>query len=181
LSWDIVLPRKAHEAQSAPGPLVRTALSYHKNMVDFSHFEKQIGIPFKDRRLLVKAFTHRSYINENKTVDEHNERLEFLGDAVLELAVTDYLFRNFPDQNEGDMTSYRSALVNYQTLGGIAANLGMNKFLLLSYGESKDTGRRGRLFWRILLRRLWGPFIWIRVLKGRQNLLPNMFIRLYLL
>lgn len=110
-------------------------------MKDFSRCEAAIGVTFTDRRFLVTAFTHRSYLNENRSAGEHNERLEFLGDAVLELAVTDYLYRNYPKQNEGEMTSYRAALVNYQTLGKIAADLGMNEFLLLSYGESKDTGR----------------------------------------
>lgn len=110
-------------------------------MVDFSQFEKRVGVTFKDRRFLVTAFTHRSYLNENKNFGEHNERLEFLGDAVLELAVTDYFFRNYPKLNEGEMTSYRAGLVNYQTLGKLAMDIGMNEFMLLSYGESKDTGR----------------------------------------
>ncbi len=110
-------------------------------MADFSRFEARIGVTFKDRRLLVAAFTHRSYLNENPAAGEHNERLEFLGDAVLELAVTNYLYRNYPKQNEGEMTSYRAALVNYQTLAKLAADIGMNEYMLLSYGESKDTGR----------------------------------------
>lgn len=110
-------------------------------MADFSEFEKRVGLIFKDRRLLVAAFTHRSYLNENPAAGEHNERLEFLGDAVLELAVTNYLYRNYPKQNEGEMTSYRAALVNYQTLSKVAADIGMNEYMLLSYGESKDTGR----------------------------------------
>ena len=72
---------------------------------------------------------------------EHNERLEFLGDAVLELIVTEYLFEKYPDKPEGDLTSYRSALVNAVTLAGVAEGLGMNDCLLLSRGEAKDTGR----------------------------------------
>ena len=110
--------------------------------MDFSVFEKRIGIPFRDKNLLRTAFTHRSYLNENrKSGMEHNERLEFLGDAVLELIVTEYLFAKYPDRNEGDLTSYRSALVNAVTLAGVAEKLGMNDFLLLSRGENKDTGR----------------------------------------
>ena len=105
-------------------------------------FEKRVGIKFKDQSVLKTAFTHRSFLNENRRAKtEHNERLEFLGDAVLELIVTDYLFKNYPEKNEGEMTSYRSALVNAVTLSQVASDLGMNDFLLLSRGEAKDTGR----------------------------------------
>jgi ribonuclease III len=110
-------------------------------MPDYALFEERIGVVFNERRLLMQAFTHRSYLNENKTFGEHNERLEFLGDAVLELIVTEFLYREYKSANEGQMTSYRSALVNYVTLAQVASELGMNEFLLLSYGESKDTGR----------------------------------------
>lgn len=109
---------------------------------DFSDFEKKVGITFKDKELLITAFTHRSYLNENRRGKmEHNERLEFLGDAVLELIVTEYLFEKYPDKPEGDLTSYRSALVNANTLSRVAEGLGMNDYLLLSRGEAKDTGR----------------------------------------
>jgi ribonuclease-3 len=92
--------------------------------------------------LLVKAFTHRSFLNENRNIDmEHNERLEFLGDAVLELAVTSFLFEKYPNRNEGELTSFRAALVNTNTLSDTSKKLGFNDFLLLSRGEAKDTGR----------------------------------------
>ena len=107
----------------------------------FLAFEKKAGISFTDRSLLQTAFTHRSYLNESKSTGEHNERLEFLGDAVLELVVTDHLYRDFPDSHEGDLTAYRAALVNAVTLGGVAEKVGMNDCLLLSRGESKDTGK----------------------------------------
>ena len=111
-------------------------------MVDFSVFEEKIGVVFKSKDLLKQAFTHRSYINEHQGLPlGHNERLEFLGDAVLELAVTEYLYKKYPDKPEGDLTSYRSALVNTSTLSTVATGLGMNDFLLLSRGEAKDTGR----------------------------------------
>lgn len=111
-------------------------------MPDFGQFEKNIGITFKDKGLLRQAFVHRSYINENKDAGfGHNERLEFLGDAVLELVITDYLYKKYPDKTEGDMTSYRSALVNATTCAAVATKLGMNDFLMLSRGEAKDTGR----------------------------------------
>src|SRR6185369_7597626 len=91
--------------------------------------------------LYLSAFTHRSYLNENRGFHlPHNERLEFLGDAVLELAATEYLYRNYPHP-EGELTNFRSALVNYKMLSDIAKRLGFEQFLLMSRGEAKDTGR----------------------------------------
>lgn len=110
--------------------------------MDFSKFEEKIGVKFKDEKLLRQAFTHRSYINENRDSGlEHNERLEFLGDAVLELVITDYLYNRMMESAEGEMTAIRSALVNADTCARLASELGANDFLLLSRGESKDTGR----------------------------------------
>ncbi len=110
--------------------------------MDFSQFEKAISIHFNDKALLKKAFTHRSYINENKgTALDHNERLEFLGDAVLELISTTYLYKKYPENDEGTLTAYRSALVNAVNLAAVAAKIGMDDFLLLSHGESKDKGK----------------------------------------
>lgn len=109
---------------------------------DFGGFEKLIDIDFKNKELLIQAFTHRSFINENRGIKNgHNERLEFLGDAVLELVVTHYLYQTYPEKNEGDLTSIRSALVNAQTCADIARELNVNDYLLLSKGESKDIGR----------------------------------------
>lgn len=111
-------------------------------MSNFNQFEKKIGHSFKDSALLVQAFTHRSYLNENRHVaKEHNERLEFLGDAVLELAVTEFLYEKYPQKPEGELTAYRAALVNTQSISDAAVKLGMNDHMLLSRGESKDTGR----------------------------------------
>lgn len=111
-------------------------------MKDFKEFEKIIDIEFKDKELLKQAFVHRSYINENRNSGlKHNERLEFLGDAVLELVITDFLYKKYQNQDEGVLTSYRSALVNATTCSDIATSLSVNDFLLLSKGESKDTGR----------------------------------------
>jgi len=110
--------------------------------MDFSKFEEKAGITFKDKNLLKQAFTHRSYINENRSSNlEHNERLEFLGDAVLELVITDFLYKKFKDSAEGELTALRSALVNADTCSIVAQKLGANDFLLLSKGESKDNGR----------------------------------------
>jgi len=109
---------------------------------DFSPLEARISVRFRDRALLEQAFMHRSYLNENPNITlGHNERLEFLGDAVLELVVTDYLYRSYPKEDEGTLTAYRSALVNTVTIGTVAQELGMNEHLLLSRGEAKDEGR----------------------------------------
>jgi ribonuclease-3 len=101
----------------------------------------RLGLSFNDLGLLTEALTHRSYLNEHRGAGSHNERLEFLGDAVLELAVTRFLFERFPEKPEGDLTAYRAALVNTYSLAETAKALGMSDMLLLSKGESKDTGR----------------------------------------
>jgi len=110
-----------------------------------NHFEKiqqTIGIQFTNLDLLKEALTHRSYLNENpKWGVPHNERLEFLGDAVLELVVTEYLFHTYPQSPEGELTSIRAALVNYQILARIADSIKMHSSILLSRGEAKDTAR----------------------------------------
>lgn len=109
---------------------------------DFDQFENIIGVEFKSKDLLQQALTHRSFLNEHKALKgKHNERLEFLGDAVLELVITDYLYREYPDKTEGDLTSIRSALVNATTCAEVAKKLNVNDFILLSKGEAKDTGR----------------------------------------
>jgi len=111
-------------------------------MPDFTQFATQNGFTFTNLSLLAEAFTHRSYLNEHREyVGNHNERLEFLGDAVLELATTDFLFKKFPDKPEGDLTNYRAALVNTNSLAVCAQQIGVNDYLLLSKGEARDTGR----------------------------------------
>jgi len=111
-------------------------------MNDFSILEKQINFKFKNKGLLVQAFCHRSYLNENPKENlENNERLEFLGDAVLELIITEYLFVKYPEKPEGELTNWRAALVNAKMLSVIAKELGFNDFLLLSKGETKETGK----------------------------------------
>jgi ribonuclease-3 len=109
--------------------------------MDLSQLETKIKVKFNDKNLLQSALTHRSYLNENrKWPQPHNERLEFLGDAVLELITTEYLYRNFPNP-EGELTNLRSALVNYKMLSEIAQGLELEQYILLSKGEAKDTGR----------------------------------------
>jgi ribonuclease-3 len=104
--------------------------------------EERIGYTFKDRKLLQQAVTHRSYLNENPSWPVgHNERLEFLGDAVLELVVTEYLYQHYPDRPEGEMTNWRAALVNANMLSAITGEFDLNEHMLLSKGEARDTGR----------------------------------------
>ncbi|MFH1769505.1 MAG: ribonuclease III [Parcubacteria group bacterium] len=103
--------------------------------------QQSIGLQFNDKDLLLKALTHRSYLNENTSWHlDHNERLEFLGDAVLELVVTEYLYGNYPNP-EGELTNWRAALVNSVMLANIAKKFNLNDYLLLSKGEAKDEGR----------------------------------------
>jgi ribonuclease III len=108
----------------------------------YEKFAATIGVTFNDIALLREAFTHRSYLNEHRATNmRHNERLEFLGDAVLELVITEYLYATYPIEPEGVLTAYRSALVNTNSIADAATEWNMNEFLLLSRGEAKDVGR----------------------------------------
>ncbi len=110
--------------------------------IDVPKLEKLLGYTFTDPIHLLTALTHRSYLNENRdATQEHNERLEFLGDAVLELVVTDFLFRKYPEKPEGELTAVRAAMVNTISLADASTKMGINDYLLMSKGESKDTGR----------------------------------------
>lgn len=107
-----------------------------------AELESRIGISFLNKDNLLQALTHRSYLNENTEWHlDHNERLEFLGDAVLELVVTENLYENYPDKPEGDMTNWRAALVNAVMLADISKKFDLNEYVLLSRGEAKDVGR----------------------------------------
>jgi len=117
-----------------------------KNMINFSELEKIINIKFKKPELLQEALTHRSFLNERpKEKACHNERLEFLGDAVLELSVTEFLFSKFEEKPEGELTALRSALVNSGMLFKAATELSLGNHIRLSKGEAKDSGK-GRQF-----------------------------------
>jgi ribonuclease III len=104
--------------------------------------EKKVGVEFENRNLLVQAFCHRSYLNENPDFNlGHNERLEFLGDAVLELVVTNFLYLQYPEKSEGELTSWRAALVNTKEIADTAEKLNFQNYLLLSKGEKRENGR----------------------------------------
>ena len=116
-------------------------------MKDFSKLEKKINIKFKKLDMLKQAVVHRSYLNEHSDFElAHNERLEFLGDAVLEIIVTEYLFKNFPDTPEGDLTNWRASLVNSKMLSIIAKEIGLETYLYLSRGEAKDKNSKARQY-----------------------------------
>ena len=107
--------------------------------------DNQISIPIKNKNLLLKAITHRSWLNENdQEATESNERLEFLGDAVLELIVSEYLFDKFPDHMEGHLTALRASLVKTETLAKVAKSLNLGKLILLSHGEEVSGGRENQ-------------------------------------
>ncbi len=110
-------------------------------MDSLKELEKKIGIKFSNKDLLQEALTHRSFLNEMKGGVRHNERLEFLGDAVLELSVTRFLFSKFDKKNEGDLTSLRAALVNSKMLFEVGDKLKIYDFLRLSKGEARDSGK----------------------------------------
>ena len=111
-------------------------------MKDFSVLEKELDLSFKNKDLLIQAFCHRSYINENPDFYlGHNERLEFLGDAVLELIATMYLYVKYPEKTEGELTGWRASLVNSIILSDAAKELHFEDFLLLSSGEEKEKGK----------------------------------------
>lgn len=113
-------------------------------MKDWSQLEKILGVKFKNLSLLMQSLVHRSYLNENPSFHlPQNERLEFLGDAVLELVVTEYLYNHYPNP-EGELTNWRAALVNARMMAEIAQGLDLEDYLFLSRGESKDAGSKAR-------------------------------------
>lgn len=111
-------------------------------MTELSKLETDLTLTFKNKDLLQQAFVHRSYLNENRDFHlQHNERLEFLGDAVLELIVTEHLYKEYPDNPEGDLTAWRAALVNTKMLSQIGRELEFSNYLMLSHGEAKEEGK----------------------------------------
>ena len=111
---------------------------------DFSELEARLGITFENQDLLTQAFVHRSFLNENRDFPlGHNERLEFLGDAVLELVVTEYLYNNF-ENPEGELTNWRASLVNSTMLATVSTELEVEPYLYLSKGEEKDKNSKAR-------------------------------------
>ncbi|MBI2052518.1 MAG: ribonuclease III [Candidatus Sungbacteria bacterium] len=147
--------------------------------------EDKLGVVFKDKNLLRQALIHRSWLNENPDSGfENNERLEFLGDAVLELAVTEYLYKKYPNP-EGELTNWRAALVNYVNLSEVAVRLDFNEHLMLSRGEAKDTGRARQVILANAMEAIIGSiyldqgfeaadgFVKRNILSGLENIIKN--------
>ncbi len=144
--------------------------------MDLEALEKKIEIKFNDRNLLQSALTHRSYLNENRKWPlSHNERLEFLGDAVLELITTEYLYRNYPNP-EGELTNLRSALVNYKMLSTIASELDLDSYILLSKGEAKDIGRARQVILANTIEALIGAIYLDQGFEVSRNFINNCII-----
>ncbi len=152
----------------------------------YAELEKTIGIEFSNKSMLDLAFVHKSYINEHKTRKiEYNERIEFLGDAVLELVVTDFLYKTFPEQQEGVLTNWRSALVQGKHLAEIALELNLGVYLYLSRGEEHSGGRKKNYILANTLEALIGAiyldkgyeiahhFIHTFILKRLENILAK--------
>ncbi|MBD3247884.1 ribonuclease III [Candidatus Falkowbacteria bacterium] len=116
-------------------------------MAELKKLEEKIGIDFKNPNLLKQSMVHRSYLNEHHDFSlGHNERLEFLGDAVLEIVVTEHLFENYPDEPEGELTNWRASLVNAKMLSKVANELKVEEHLFLSRGEAKDKDSKARQY-----------------------------------
>ena len=112
-------------------------------MIDWTALQRQLGISFNDLSLLQQAFVHRSYLNENPDFKlGSNERLEFLGDALLSLVIADFLYKEFVDLSEGELTKLRSDLVRQDSLARLASSLGLGEYLYLGQGEEKGGGRK---------------------------------------
>jgi len=145
-------------------------------MKNLSKLEQKLGVTFKNKDFLHQALIHRSYLNEHpKFRLDHNERLEFLGDAVLELVVTDNLFHKYPNP-EGELTNWRAALVNAKMLAKIAKGLGINDFLLLSRGEAKDIGRARQYLLANALEAIIGAIYLDQGLKVTASFVKNYIL-----
>ncbi len=143
---------------------------------------EKIGVKFNNLDLLQQAVTHRSYLNEHRDYKlDHNERLEFLGDAVLELVVTEYLYENYPNP-EGELTNWRAALVNGEMLASISKELGVEEFLLMSKGETKDTGKARQYLLANAFEAITGSIYMDQKEKGykvaKEFILKNVIVKL---
>lgn len=154
-------------------------------MADLNKLQKKIGIEFDNKSLLKQSLVHRSYLNEHQDFPlGHNERLEFLGDAVLEIIVTEHLFKNYPDESEGELTNWRASLVNARMLSDIADEIGIEESLFLSKGRLKTKiPRLDNSFWLTRLKLSSEPYILIKesslpVSSLRGSLCPSWSILL---
>lgn len=137
--------------------------------LNLEELEKNLGVSFEDQNLLRLAMVHRSYINERSSAHQSNERLEFLGDAVLSLIVAEYLFKNYPERSEGELTDLRSALVRRETLNKWATQRNMGQYLLLGKGEAKTGGRTRSLTLASAFEAVLGAIFLERGLDGAKE------------
>lgn len=145
-------------------------------MSDLKNFQNKIGLHFSDESLLERAFIHRSYLNEHPGAGlEHNERLEFLGDAVLELVVTEYLYKNY-DNPEGELTNWRSALVKTESLSDVAEKLEIGPFLKLSRGEMKGNDRSRALISANCIEAIIGAIYMDKGYEGAKGFIDEQII-----
>lgn len=146
-------------------------------MKDYQDFFTRIGFKIDSLKLLQEAFTHRSAVNEKARYTVHNERLEFLGDAVLELVTTDYLFRHLPDKAEGDLTNIRSALVRGDHLAQVARYLEVGKYLILSKGEERSGGAQKDYLLANLVEALIGAIYLDKGIEVAREFIDRFIIR----
>ncbi len=140
--------------------------------------EKKIRLKFRDINLASVAFVHKSYLNEHKFEDlGDNERLEFLGYAVLELVTTEFLYRSFPKSGEGQLTSFRSALVKGKHLAEVARSLGLGNYILLSHGEEKSKGREKNYILANTLEALIGAIYLDRGFAVAHKFISNFILK----
>ncbi|MBD3270029.1 ribonuclease III [Candidatus Peregrinibacteria bacterium] len=143
----------------------------------YQNLQKKLKIEFKNFELLDLAFVHKSYLNEHKSSKNgHNERLEFLGDAVLELVVTEYLYKKYPDQEEGVLTNWRAALVKGKHLAEISTELDLGLYLYLSRGEERSGGRKKNYILANVLEALIGAIYLDKGYKKTQKFIEEIII-----
>lgn len=145
---------------------------------EMGEMEGYLGVVFRDKNLLLQALTHRSYLNENREWPvPHNERLEFLGDAVLELIVTEYLLKIFPKESEGRLTELRSALVCTSMLSWVADDLHLHRFLFLSRGQKKDNGRAQQKIYANAVEALFGAIYVDQGIVSVERVVSRLILR----
>lgn len=146
--------------------------------METAEIEKYLGVEFRNKHLLMQALTHRSYINENRNWPvPHNERLELLGDAVLELVVTEYLFKTFPKEPEGRITELRAALVCITMLSQVAEDLRLSRFLFLSRGQKKDNERAQQRVYGNAVEAILGAVYLDQGIVEVEKLVSRLFLR----
>jgi len=144
-------------------------------MLNLEKLEKKLGLKFQDRKLLKLVFIHRSYKNENSKIKEHNERLEFLGDAVLELLASEKIYKTYPKMNEGEMTQVRSALVNTESLAKHSHLLGLEEYLKMAKGEKQSKKGRDHILANTFEALIGAIYLEFGLEKAREFLENNLF------